>query len=173
MAIPGLCFARFELTEFSRKCLNVFTDRAVERCSQMLRTVSRLIATFILGLLLTTQTGCLIAAAAAGTGATVAYVRGDLEATLDADPKQVAEASERALKGMDVAVLSRETSSLDSKVTARTARDAKITIVAKAETSKVSHVSIRVGTFGDSAMQASILEKIQMELGQPTSASAE
>src|SRR5689334_19291808 len=105
----------------------------------MFRTLSTLIATLFLGLLLTSQTGCLIAAAAAGTGATVAYVRGDLEATLDADPRQVAEASERALKNMDVAVLSKETSSLDSKITARTARDAKIVIVSQARTDKVSH----------------------------------
>ena len=39
----------------------------------------------ILGLLLVTQSGCLVVAAAAGTGAGVAYVRGDLETSFDAD----------------------------------------------------------------------------------------
>ena len=136
-------------------------------------TISNLLMTLILGLLLISQSGCLIAAAAAGTGATVAYVRGDSEASLDADPKQVAEASERVLKSMDVAVLSKETSSLDCKVIGRTARDAKITIVAKAETDKVSRVSVRVGTFGDSAMQSSVLSKIREDLGGSTTASTD
>lgn len=42
------------------------------------------------------QSGCLIAAAAAGTGAGLAYVKGKSEEVMDADPRQIAEATERA-----------------------------------------------------------------------------
>jgi hypothetical protein len=138
----------------------------------MLRIVSTLVTSFILGLLLTTQSGCLLAVAAVGTGGTVAYVRGDLETSVDADPRLVADAADRALKGMDVAVISKSASSLDANVQGRTARDVKVSIVVKAESDKVSHVSVRVGVFGDNAMQANIMEKIRSELNSPT-ASAE
>src|SRR4051812_36156287 len=125
----------------------------------MLRSASTLLTSFILGLLLTSQTGCLLAVAAVGTGTTVAYVRGDLETTIDAEPRAVVDAADRALKGMEVAVVSKNASALDGSVQGRTARDVKISIVVKAETEKFSHISVRVGVFGDSAMQASILEK--------------
>jgi len=137
----------------------------------MLRIVPTLFTSFILGLLLTSQTGCLLAVAAAGTGTTVAYVRGDLETTLDADPRAVVDAADRALKNMEIAVVSKSASALDGSVNGRTARDVKISIVVKAETQKFSHVSVRVGVFGDNAMQASILEKIRAELNEATASS--
>ena len=50
----------------------------------MNRWFSPALMTMILGLgLAGTQSGCLVVAAAAGTGAGVAYVRGDLETTFD------------------------------------------------------------------------------------------
>jgi hypothetical protein len=126
--------------------------------------------TLVLGLtLMLTQPGCLVAAAAAGTGATVAYVRGDLETTIDAPPKAATDAAERALKALDVAVISKEATSLDGKVVGRTARDVKLVIVVKGESDKLSKVSVRVGTFGDSAMQNRVIEKIRQELGTTAS----
>ncbi len=130
----------------------------------MMRTVFTILTVFILGLLLASQSGCLIAAAAAGTGATVAYVRGDLETTIDAGPKATTEAAERAFKDLEIAVISKEASSLDGKVTGRTARDVKLVVVVKGESDKLSKVSVRVGTFGDDAMQSRVLEKIKQEL---------
>jgi hypothetical protein len=127
----------------------------------------------ILGLFLVSQAGCLLVAAAAGTGATVAYVRGDLESNVDADPKTVADAAERALKSLDIAVISKEASLIDGKVQGRTARDVKITVVIKGESEKSSHVSVRMGTFGDAATQSNILEHIRKELTAPATASAE
>jgi hypothetical protein len=139
----------------------------------MLRFVWKSAIAVILGLLLVSQAGCLLVAAAAGTGATVAYVRGDLESSVDADPKAVADAAERALKNMDIAVISKESSLIDGKVQGRTARDVKITIVIKGESEKTSHVSVRMGTFGDSAMQSNIMDRIRKELSAPATASVE
>jgi hypothetical protein len=127
----------------------------------------------ILGLLLASQAGCLLVAAAAGTGATVAYVRGDLETNVDADPKAVADAAERALKDLDIAVISKEASLIDGRVQGRTARDVKITIVIKGESEKSSHVSVRMGTFGDAATQSNIMEHIRKQLNAPGTASVE
>lgn len=113
-----------------------------------------------------TLSGCLLVAAAAGTGATVAYVRGDLKTSIDADPKRVVDAAERAMKDMDIAVISKQSSSIDGKVVGRTARDVKLDVTIKGQSERVSTVYIRAGVFGDQAMQSNLLEKIQSELGR-------
>jgi len=67
----------------------------------MTRRILTVLAMIILGLVLSaSQTGCLLVAAAAGTGAGVAYVTGDLDTSLDADAKRVADATERAMKAL-------------------------------------------------------------------------
>ncbi len=132
--------------------------------------------TLIIGLLLVSQTGCLlfaVGAAAGGTGAGVMYATGDLETTLDAPPKAVADATESAFKDLELVVIQKESSSIDAKITGRTARDVKMTVVIRGESEKLSRVSIRTGTFGDDPLQARVLEKIREHLGmipstQPT-----
>ena len=131
----------------------------------MSQKILRLIVALILGLACATQAGCLVVAAAAGTGAGVAYVQGDLDATLDASPQAAADATERAFKDLDLAVISKESSSLDAKLIGRTARDVKLTVVIKGESDKLSRISIRTGVFGDDAMQHRVLEKIRQHLG--------
>jgi hypothetical protein len=111
-----------------------------------------------------TQSGCLVAAAAAGTGAAVAYVRGDLETTLDAAPPQIAAATEKAIQDMQLHPISSESTSVDGKFVARTASDTKIQITVKSITSTTSKISIRVGTFGDEALSMRILEQIKANL---------
>jgi hypothetical protein len=118
----------------------------------------------ILALLTMTQPGCLLVAAAAGTGATVAYATGDLESMVDAPPDKVATAAEAALKDMNLAVISARGSALDADVVGRTASDAKVHVVAKSRGPKTSWVSIRIGVFGNDAMSAQILEKIKQHL---------
>jgi hypothetical protein len=126
----------------------------------------------VLGVVAATQSGCLLAAAAGGTAATVAYVRGDTEAVVDATPDAVADAGRAAFEDMKIAVVSAEGSKVDAKVVGRTARDVKLVVVAKAAGGASSHVSVRVGNFGDSALQFAVLEKIKENLkrGAPTSA---
>ena len=127
----------------------------------------------VLGLLLASQSGCLLVAAAAGTGAGVAYVTGDTETTLDASPQAVVNATELAFKDLDLSIISKESSGLDGKLIGRTARDVKLTVVVKGESERVSKVSIRTGVFGDDPMQSRILEKIRQHLNDaPASARA-
>jgi hypothetical protein len=106
----------------------------------------------------------LLLAAGAGTGATVAYVRGDTETVLQANTKDVTRAAELAAKDMELTVVSADASTLDGKVVARTARDVKVIVVAKAESDQASRVTVRVGNFGDNAMQGAMLEKIRDHL---------
>lgn len=118
----------------------------------------------LLGLIGVSQSGCLLVAAAAGTGATVAYVKGDVESTLDSTPDKVTEASKSALEEMDLRVIASSSSKVDGDVVARTAGDAKVHIVVKSQGEKTSHISIRVGVFGDQAMSNRILMKINEKL---------
>ena len=139
----------------------------------MSQKLLRLIIALILGLACATQAGCLVVAAAAGTGAGVAYVAGDLDATVDANPKAAADATERAFKDLELAVISKESSSLDAKIVGRTARDVKMTVVIKGESEKLSRISIRTGVFGNDAMQHRLLEKIREHLASPAGSVAE
>ncbi len=117
-----------------------------------------------LGSLLCMQSGCLLVAAGAATGATVAYVAGDLHSTVDASPQRVAEAAERAMAALEISVISTASSSIDARVVGRTARDNKLTVSAKSSSAKFSQLTIRAGTFGDDALQARLLEEIRVQL---------
>lgn len=131
--------------------------------------MNKLRALSVVGLsaLLATQSGCLLVAAAAGTGATVAYLGGDLNTTVNATPDKVGPATERAMKNLNIAVISAGASNVDARVVGRTARDTKLTVTAKASSLGSSSIDIRAGTFGDDALQARLLEEIRKELGEP------
>lgn len=129
----------------------------------LLRTLS---AALLIGAVFT-QSGCLLAVAAVGTGATVAYVKGDADITFKASPDAVASAAEAAMKELSVSVISNESSKLDAKVVGRTARDTKLTVVAKSGGGELSTVSVRAGMFGDSQLQNQLIEKMRARLEQP------
>jgi hypothetical protein len=91
-------------------------------------------------------------------------VKGKSVNTVDGNPKQVAAATEKAFKEMDMVVVSNTSSTADAEIVARTARDVKIDVVAKAESEKLTTVYVRVGTFGDDALQNQVLDKIKANL---------
>ena len=119
-----------------------------------------------MALVLTLATGCAVfLVGAAGAGAAgIAYVTGDLETHVGEDPRAVARASEAALKGLDIHVISTKASALDSLVVGRTDTDAKVTVTGKLTESGQTKVSIRVGVFGDEAMSRRILAQIRTHL---------
>jgi hypothetical protein len=118
----------------------------------------------VLGLLLLCQSGCLLVAAAGATGATVAYVRGDLETSLDAPPQKIADAAERAMKKLDLSVISKQAGNSEGQVVGRSSRDVKFTVAIKSEGQRLSTISIRAGVFGNDAMQDQLLREIRSEL---------
>ena len=129
-----------------------------------MRTASQVLAGSILIVAIMGCGGCLAVAAAAGTGLGVAYVKGDLEAVVEATPRKVVAKTEAALESMGIAVLAANANDVEGTVNARTADDKKIMIKVSKQTEATSTLSIRVGTFGDEAMSQAIYEKIKAKL---------
>jgi hypothetical protein len=107
--------------------------------------------------------GCVVVAVAAGA-AGVAYVNGDLEATLEATPPRVVDATEAVLKEMDVEIEAPERSGVDGRVVGRTALSRKVDVTVKRDTETTSKLWIRIDTFGDESLSRQILEKIRAHL---------
>lgn len=124
----------------------------------------RVLAGSILGATIIASGGCLAVAAAAGTGLGVAYVKGDLEAVVEATPRKFVAEAEAALESMGIRVLAANANDVEGTVNARTADDKKIMIKVSKQTDATSTVSIRVGTFGDEVMSQAIYEKIKANL---------
>lgn len=133
--------------------------RSVRPCFSV-RTV---LAAALLGVTVATS-GCVAVAAAGAAGAGVAWIRGALETNVDRDLDRVYRATQEAVRGLEFAVVTERKSSVDATVVARTALDKKVEVILKQAGSKTTHVSIRVGVFGDEAMSLAILERIKAEL---------
>jgi hypothetical protein len=121
---------------------------------------------FVAGLLLATvalSAGCVVVAAGAGAGA-VAYVRGQLEATLDADFQKSVEATNRAIQQLQYAKVSEHKDALVDTFVARNADDKKIEIRLETVSAHTTKVRIRVGVFGNQPTSVAILEKIKSNL---------
>ncbi|MBS0663950.1 MAG: DUF3568 family protein [Verrucomicrobia bacterium] len=126
----------------------------------------RLAAILALVLALTSlafNSGCIAVAAGAGAGA-VAYIRGDLNATLDSSFDHTFKASQRAVQQLEFAKVSEAKDALLGKITVRNAADKKIEIKIERAGDNLTKVSIRVGTFGDETLSMAILDKIKSNL---------
>ncbi len=109
-------------------------------------------------------TGCLaVAAGAAGAGA-VAWVRGELDATLSNRFEDVEVASNRAVQQLQLAKVNESKSAIDAEIVARTAQDKKIQIRLNRTAEGITRVRIRVGIVGDETLSRTILEKIRANL---------
>ena len=137
-----------------------------------MRFLRPLLFSFPLVALMLSQSGCLLAAAAAGTGAGVMYVKGKSTDVLDADPRAIADATDKAMRDMGISVISNESSSVDANIVGRTARDTKLEVTAKSVTDRTSKVYIRAGVFGDDVLQQKLLDGIKSNLGLPTEKTA-
>lgn len=106
-------------------------------------------------------TGCVAVAAAGAAGAGVAWIRGALEVNLEDDLDDVYAATRKAIRGLEFAPVNERKSGVDAAVLARTALDTRVEVILKRVGDKTTHVSIRVGVFGDEAMSLSILDRIK------------
>lgn len=102
--------------------------------------------------------------AGAGAGAAVAYIRGDLDATVSAGYDKAVKAANAAVADLKFAKVSENKDALQAIIVARNAADKRVEIrVAKVGESVVI-AKIRVGVFGDEALSLAILEKIKANL---------
>lgn len=133
----------------------------------LMKSFRRLVAVFAVGMLLagvlTITSGCLAVAAGAGAGA-VAWVRGDLEASLNARFDRTVNATNKAIEQLGFAKLSEQKDALLGTIVARNAADKKIEIKLNTVADNVTKVRIRVGVIGDEALSMTILEKIKSNL---------
>jgi hypothetical protein len=111
--------------------------------------------------------GCFLlavgAAGAAGAG-TVAYIEGELDATLGNGYDQVVDATNRALAQLQFAQVSESKDAFSAVVIARTAEDKKIKITVTKQGDNLTKVQIRIGVFGDEQKSRAILDKIRAGL---------
>lgn len=108
--------------------------------------------------------GCLaVAAGAAGAGA-VAWVRGELDASIGNSLDAVDRATNRAAEQLKFVKIAESADALARVITLRTAEDKKIEVRLTRTTDTVTRVRIRVGTFGDESVSRLLLEKIQANL---------
>jgi hypothetical protein len=106
--------------------------------------------------------GC--ASASNATDSTFSYIRGDQRATLGATPPVLAGATVQAAAELSLPVHSQYADGLVGKVVMYTSDNTKVEVNIKGEDNDKSEVTVRVGTFGDKALQQRVLEKIESHL---------
>ena len=115
-------------------------------------------------LLAASLTGCVAVVAGAAGAGTVAWVRGELEATLDANYEKAATAANLAIEQLQFAKISEKKDALTAILMARTAEDKMVEIKVIKIGDQSAKVQIRVGVFGDEALSLTILDKIKTNL---------
>jgi hypothetical protein len=124
----------------------------------------RILAALLAMVPLTLTSGCLVVAAGAAGAGAVAWVRGELDASLSHPLDAVDQAANRAGEQLKFAKISESADALSRIITLRTAEDKRIEIRLTRTTDTVTRVRIRVGTFGDEAVSRLLLDKIQANL---------
>ena len=115
--------------------------------------------------LLMTMAGCipLLIGAAAGVGG-MTFVKGKLVHNVDHTVDQVHKASLKALKDLDLFVISDELNKRSSVTKAEYENGEKISVFIDVLTERSSKITIRVGTFGDHEESQAILNLILKKL---------
>jgi hypothetical protein len=143
---------------------------AVEPFSKMMKTKPSLrFVSMFAGLLVLAaaafSAGCVAVAAGAGAGAgVVAYVRGELEVTVDHPFAAVVRASDKAVQQLEFAKVNESKDALLAIITVRNAADKKIKIQLDSVAPNLTKIQIRVGFFGDEALSNAVLDKIRANL---------
>jgi hypothetical protein len=116
---------------------------------------------------LAATSGCFLvaigAAGAAGAG-TVAYIRGELDATLGNQYDLVIKATDGSIGQLQFAKVRETKDAFSSEIIARTAEDKKIDITITKVADNLTKVAIRIGVFGDEEKSRAILDKIKGNL---------
>lgn len=110
------------------------------------------------------QTGCLAVAAGAAGAGTVAYIRGELNASLDGSLASVSKAARGAIDDLKFARISETSDALVTILIARTADDTRVEVRVERVTDSLSKVRVRVGVFGDERVSHLILERLKSQL---------
>jgi len=118
---------------------------------------------FVSALTLLSTSGCVVAAVGAGA-AGVAYLRGDLEVTVDSNLQRAITATNRAIDQLKFAKVSENADALVGTIVARNADDKRIEVRLEGSGNTQTKVRIRVGVLGDEELSMAIYEKIKDNL---------
>lgn len=110
------------------------------------------------------STSCMFFVAASGVGAGVVFAAGDIELDIGASPEELIQATETAMKEMDMPVMSSSSTALEGSVVSQMADGKKVEVNVRRSTDEVTKLSIRVGRFGDKSVSAAIYSRIQRSL---------
>ncbi len=124
----------------------------------------KLLATLLALMPVAWTSGCLAVAAGAAGAGTVAWVRGELDASMGHPLDAVDSAANRAAEQLRFVKISESADALSRVITLRTAEDKKIEVKLTRTTDTVTRVRIRVGVFGDETISRLLLEKTQANL---------
>jgi hypothetical protein len=128
------------------------------------RLLLGVLTAFALAATVALHSGCLAVAAGAAGAGTVAYVRGELDATLSANLVKTESAANAAIEQLKFAKISEKQDALVAIIVARTAEDKKVEIKISSASDTSVKVAIRVGLFGDEALSIRVLERIKANL---------
>jgi hypothetical protein len=120
-------------------------------------------AAFGLGSLLFTS-GCVATAAAGAGAAAAAWVKGEIEVSLNARYDRTVTASNKAVEQLGFTKVSEKKDALLDTIVARTSADKKVEVRLDNVGDTVTKVHIRVGTFGDKDISMAVLDKIRANL---------
>ncbi len=101
--------------------------------------------------------------AVAGVGA-YAYQKGSQEATLEGDIQVVYQVVQQTLEELEIQLVSAEKDALTASVVGRGAGDKKVKVQIKRIEDDLTHVSVRVGMFGNRDMSRVICDQIVKNL---------
>ncbi len=134
-------------------------------CSSLLKKPFKVFATILTSsLLLIFCSGCVVLAAGAAGAAGVAYLKGGLQANLDASLKNSISATKDAGKTLELNRISETSDAISGEVLFRDSKDRKVTVTLTKITRKITSIEIRVGTFGDENVSRMFLTEIEKEL---------
>lgn len=108
--------------------------------------------------------GCVAVVAAAGAGAAVAYVRGELKATLNADYDRALRATAKAIDELQLMKVGDQHDALVANLTLRNADDTRIKIHLQTTGSGLTELTIRVGLLGNEPLSRAIYDRILQHL---------
>ncbi len=106
--------------------------------------------------------GCFLVAAGAAAGAgTVAYVRGELDATLDRNYEATVRGANLAIQQREFAKTSEAKDAISDVIKGRTGQDKRVEIDVTRLGDNLTRVQIRIGFFGDEMISRTILDKVK------------
>jgi hypothetical protein len=143
-----------------------------ERHGKRLGTRFALLA---VGLLALASSGCLVIAAGAASGAAVGYFyyRGEICKYYSAGPEATFAATRAALLDLNMPILREENNGARGSIEATTAQNEKVHVSLHQDTDNgpapMTRVGVRVGTFGNEEISATLLGQIEARLSYPGS----